>query len=110
MAVLRNILSISYFRGACTVDPGYRWYLQKVQAAVDQARRECKSDQVDLIGHSAGMYRRLSMAVCMCCEKPLGTMMNTGGSCFHMLFTAGCADVQALANQAWQTRMSDQST
>lgn len=36
------------------IDPGYRWYLQRVQAAVDKACTENNCDQVDLIGHSAG--------------------------------------------------------
>lgn len=41
----RSLLSPAYWRGACTVDPGYRWYLQRVRAAVDAARRECRADQ-----------------------------------------------------------------
>ena len=36
------------------LDAGYRWYLQRIQAAVDKACRESNRDQVDLIGHSAG--------------------------------------------------------
>lgn len=52
--VARCIASRAYWTGKSTVDPGYRWYLHRVQAAIDKARKECDSDQVDLIGHSAG--------------------------------------------------------
>ena len=52
--VAQCLTSRSYWSGKSTVDPGYRWYLQRVQAAVDKACREGNCDQVDLIGHSAG--------------------------------------------------------
>ena len=52
--VARCITSRAYWSGSSTVDPGYRWYLHRVQAAIDKACRECNSEQVDLIGHSAG--------------------------------------------------------
>lgn len=52
--VARCIASRAYWTGKSTVDPGYRWYLHRVQAAIDKACKECDSDQVDLIGHSAG--------------------------------------------------------
>lgn len=52
--VARCITSRAYWTGKSTVDPGYRWYLHRVQAAVDKACKECNTDQVDLIGHSAG--------------------------------------------------------
>ncbi|EIE24439.1 hypothetical protein COCSUDRAFT_35925 [Coccomyxa subellipsoidea C-169] len=38
----RAILSRKYWVGLCTVDPGYRWYLERIQQAVH------------LVGHSAG--------------------------------------------------------
>ena len=41
----RSLLSADYWRGQCTVDPGYRWYLERVRAAVDTARLECRADQ-----------------------------------------------------------------
>eukprot|EP00891_Asterochloris_glomerata_P000711 jgi/Astpho2/711/e_gw1.00015.21.1_t len=53
-AVARSLLSWDTWRGRSTVEQGYRWYLEKLQATVDQARRECKAEQVDLLGHSAG--------------------------------------------------------
>ncbi|KAL3163092.1 hypothetical protein ABBQ32_009509 [Trebouxia sp. C0010 RCD-2024] len=52
--VAQCLTSRSYWSGKSTVDPGYRWYLQRVQAAVDKACREGSCDQVDVIGHSAG--------------------------------------------------------
>ncbi|KAL0050193.1 hypothetical protein WJX82_006141 [Trebouxia sp. C0006] len=54
LQVARCIASRAYWTGKSTVDPGYRWYLHRVQAAIDKACKECDSDQVDLIGHSAG--------------------------------------------------------
>ncbi|BDA42929.1 hypothetical protein COCOBI_03-8220 [Coccomyxa sp. Obi] len=54
LKVGRAMISRNYWAGLCTVDPGYRWYLERIQQAVDKARLECRSDQVHLVGHSAG--------------------------------------------------------
>ena len=52
--VAKCLTSRSYWSGKSTVDPGYRWYLHRVQDAIDKACTECNCTQVDLIGHSAG--------------------------------------------------------
>lgn len=50
----KSLATRAYWSGNSTVDPGYRWYLHKVQAAVEKACQENICSQVDLIGHSAG--------------------------------------------------------
>ena len=45
LRVGRSLLSAGYWRGQCTVDPGYRWYLERVRAAVDAVRMECGTEQ-----------------------------------------------------------------
>lgn len=51
----KSLATRAYWSGKSTVDPGYRWYLHRVQAAVEKACRAHDAPQVDLIGHSAGM-------------------------------------------------------
>lgn len=52
--VARALLTRAYWSGSSTTTPGYSWYLERVAALVDQARRETGSQQVDLVAHSAG--------------------------------------------------------
>eukprot|EP00887_Chlorella_sp_A99_P001212 scaffold14.g1212.t1 len=54
LRVVRALFTPAYWSSSCTTAPGYTWYLERVKEVVDQARLECKADQVDLIGHSAG--------------------------------------------------------
>ena len=54
LQVSKSLATRAYWSGNSTVDPGYRWYLHKVQAAVEKACRENDCSQVDLVGHSAG--------------------------------------------------------
>lgn len=52
--VARSLLTWRYWRGECTTDPGYTWYLDQVHAAVLAALEQSQASQVDIIGHSAG--------------------------------------------------------
>ncbi|KAG2487577.1 hypothetical protein HYH03_013856 [Edaphochlamys debaryana] len=52
--VAKALLTLRFWRGQLTTDPGYTWYLEKVAATVERARRETGSAQVVLVGHSAG--------------------------------------------------------
>ena len=48
------IKTLAFYRGNCTTDPAYTWYLEKVEEAVARAKAATGASQVDLIAHSAG--------------------------------------------------------
>eukprot|EP00232_Nephroselmis_pyriformis_P016368 CAMPEP_0182898406 /NCGR_PEP_ID=MMETSP0034_2-20130328/27464_1 /TAXON_ID=156128 /ORGANISM="Nephroselmis pyriformis, Strain CCMP717" /LENGTH=198 /DNA_ID=CAMNT_0025032373 /DNA_START=1 /DNA_END=594 /DNA_ORIENTATION=+ len=52
--VARGILTLDFWKGTCTVDPAYTWYLEEVAATVERALQETGAEQVDLVAHSAG--------------------------------------------------------
>jgi len=52
--VARALLRVDFWRTRLTTDPGYSWYLQRVQAAVAQAEATQPGRGVVLVGHSAG--------------------------------------------------------
>lgn len=54
--VARALLTREYWANTSTVDPAYTWYLERVKAAVDEARLASGADQVDIVGHSAGEW------------------------------------------------------
>lgn len=51
---LRSFTTPAYWKGTCTVDPSYGWFLACMKASVDSARLKYGSDQVTLLAHSAG--------------------------------------------------------
>jgi pimeloyl-ACP methyl ester carboxylesterase len=50
----RMLLTRGYWNASCSTKEGYNWYLQRVKLAVDEAREATGSEQVVLVGHSAG--------------------------------------------------------
>lgn len=50
----RRRVNVWSLLGTHTTTQGYRWYLDRVHAAVESARRVTDSETVDLVGHSAG--------------------------------------------------------
>eukprot|EP00798_Chlamydomonas_sp_ICE-L_P011878 gene11878-14984_t len=52
--VARALLTVKFWSSALTTSPGYKWYLDKVDAAVQAALEETGAETVDLICHSAG--------------------------------------------------------
>lgn len=50
----RMVFTRAFWSQSCTTHPGYSWYLERLKETVDLARKECGTDKVDLVGHSAG--------------------------------------------------------
>ena len=53
--ILRGVFSRGFYSGDGTTEPGYTWYLERVDAAVRAAlEAEAPAARVDLVAHSAG--------------------------------------------------------
>eukprot|EP00241_Pyramimonas_parkeae_P004703 CAMPEP_0114225888 /NCGR_PEP_ID=MMETSP0058-20121206/929_1 /TAXON_ID=36894 /ORGANISM="Pyramimonas parkeae, CCMP726" /LENGTH=361 /DNA_ID=CAMNT_0001336557 /DNA_START=40 /DNA_END=1125 /DNA_ORIENTATION=+ len=52
--VARALATPAFWRCKCTAHQGYRWYLDRVHAKVQEAKASAGCDVVDLVGHSAG--------------------------------------------------------
>ncbi|CAG9462973.1 unnamed protein product [Pedinophyceae sp. YPF-701] len=52
--VAKGLLSLAFWQKKATVDPGYRWYLDRADAAVREAVAASDGRPVTILGHSAG--------------------------------------------------------
>jgi pimeloyl-ACP methyl ester carboxylesterase len=54
--ILRGVFSLGFWTSKATTEPGYTWYLELVDEAVNRALERCGDGQtqVDIIAHSAG--------------------------------------------------------
>ncbi|KAL4434662.1 hypothetical protein ABPG77_002785 [Micractinium sp. CCAP 211/92] len=77
----RALFTRAFWGTRCTTSPGYSWYLERVKAVVDRARLETGSEQVDLLGHSAGGWlARAFLGQAEYKDQPLGASADTLGS------------------------------
>ncbi|KAJ9531424.1 hypothetical protein QJQ45_006860 [Haematococcus lacustris] len=52
--VARALFTLKFWSSQLSTEPGYTWYLDRVQEAVQLALQASGAQQVDLVGHSAG--------------------------------------------------------
>lgn len=52
--VAKGLLTPAFWQSKCTAEQGYRWYMDRVHAKVQEAMAATGAAQVDLVGHSAG--------------------------------------------------------
>jgi pimeloyl-ACP methyl ester carboxylesterase len=53
-SVAGGLFTPNFYRGACTTEEGYGWYLRRVNAELQRVREATGAERVALVGHSAG--------------------------------------------------------